>query len=333
MTRPQQARLAVSILSVLVALPGVAQEASTMNAPPLTQVDTGLHGSSGTQSSGGAITVSSLADEMLGGIDWQSNVVYGVGDGVPPTDAVSSAQARVRAKRAAIDEAMARLLEAIQAVRVDAQSTTRDFINESRVVNTAVSGLVRNAEVVELRQAEDGSFQVKMRMPIHDQKGLSGTLLPMALQRVERVGIVTRSVNPPTQSAAAPTVAPPSASVEQAAQSPKPPHYTSLILDARGAGIEPAMFPRILSSDGNVLYDLSSVDPNIAVTSGICAYRGALEQARSDPRAGDHPLMLEVTSAGGAGRTDLVVDEAAAEKIAALSADHLRNARVIVVTD
>ena len=43
--------------------------------------------------------------EMLGRIDWENMVIYSVGDGVMPPDSISPAQARVRAKRAATDEA------------------------------------------------------------------------------------------------------------------------------------------------------------------------------------------------------------------------------------
>ena len=84
---------------------------------------------------------------MIGRIDWENQIVYAVGEGVPPKDAINPAQARARSKRAAIDEAYAALLEAIQEVRVDAESTTRNFVNENRVVRTKVEGFVKNAEI------------------------------------------------------------------------------------------------------------------------------------------------------------------------------------------
>ncbi|MBK1646490.1 hypothetical protein CKO25_17930 [Thiocapsa imhoffii] len=281
--------------------------------------------------------VSILEDEMLGGIDWENNVVYAVGDGIAPPNAVSPAQARARAKRAAMDEAMAGLLEAVEAVRVDAESTTRDMINESRVVNTAVSGLIRNAEVVELRQAEDGSYQVKMRMPIHDRQGLSGMLLPMALSQVQKVRIQTRVVRtdgvlaPQTTTSTADPIAEGPLQDQPAVAAPT---YTGLIIDASGKSIEEAMFPRILDPNGQVLYDLSSVDPNVAVTSGICAYRPSLDKAKQDPRAGSNPLIIAAAEAAGSGRSDLVLDDAAAAQIAALAnSELLRDAKVVVVTE
>ena len=187
-----------------------------------------------------------------------------------------------------------------------------------------------------MRQAEDGSYQVKMRMPIHNQKGLSGTLLPMALSQVQKVRISTRVVSSagatPAQSAE-----PPAAAAPTAAHDPTPPAsaaYTGLIVDATGAGAQAAMFPRILDPAGQVLYDLSTVDPNKAVTAGICAYRKSLDKAKKDPRAGANPLVITAIDAAGTGRVDLVVDDAGAARIAALAGGGLlRDAKVVVVTD
>lgn len=314
--------------------PSASPAAPAVTAPAPTP--TPAEPAQGTPPTPAGPQASSLEDEMLGGIDWENNVVYAVGDGVPPTNAVSPAQARARAKRAAIDEAMASLLEAVEAVRVDAESTTRDMINESRVVNTAVSGLIKNAEVVEMRQAEDGSYQLKMRMPIHDQKGLSASLLPMALSQVQKVRINTRvvrsDVNAPTQSAG--PAATPTPTTDPAQSTAAPSAYSGLIVDASGIGAQAAMFPRILDPAGQVLYDLSTVDPNTAVTAGICAYRKTLDKAKQDPRAGGNPLVVKATEAAGSGRADLVVDDVGAAQIAALSGGGLlRDAKVVVVTE
>ncbi len=287
--------------------------------------------------------VSSLEDEMIGGIDWENNLVYAVGDGVPPTNAVSPAQARVRAKRAAIDEAMARLLEATKEVRVDAESTTRNYINENRLVNTRVSGLVRHAEITELRQAEDGSYQIMMRMPIHGEQGMSGALLPMAMANIQKVGIATRVVRDDAKFGSAPrktrpveTVVSTSKTTEAtAAPEEASMAYTSLIVDASGKEAAPAMYPRILNKHGEVLYDLSRVDPNAAVINGMCAYRKSLDKAKSEKRAGNNPLVIKALETSGSGRADLVLDDADAEKLLIADADgnFLHQANVIVVTD
>lgn len=277
--------------------------------------------------------VSSLDDEMIGGVDWESGFVFEVGDGAPPNNAINPAQARMRAKRAAIDDAMARLLETVQGVRVDSESTTRDFINEHRAVNTAVSGLVRNAEIVELRQHDDGSYQIKMRMPLCDARGLSSALLPAVLSTVRKSAVVTRTVRSDAASPGHQVSAPSQGakvSTAPAAQAP----YSALIVDATGVPASQAMFPRLLDRSGSVLYDVSLVDPNVAVSQGICAYRKSMDKAKADQRAGSNPLVVKAVDATGSGRVDLVLEDSDAARVAAAASPGglFRDAKVIVVT-
>jgi hypothetical protein len=333
-------RLAIAVpASLLIVCGALAQTASTeagaaasgTELPETGGQAAGSTGESAAQETQKVQQISSLEDEMIGGIDWEANIVYGVGDGVPPTNAINAAQARVRAKRAAMDEAMARLLEMVQEVRVDAESTTRDFVNESRAVNTAVSGLVRNAEVEEIRQFDDGSYQIKMRMPIHDQKGLSRTLLPSMLNQVQKVSIVTRSSRSgsmPAQQEQAATV-PMTSEAQPAGGSAT---YTSLIVDATEIGASPAMYPSIFSASGDVLYDISVPDPNVSVMDGVAAYRTSLEKAKKDERAGANPLIVTAAETAGSGKSNLVIDDADAGKVASLGGEVLREAKVIIVT-
>lgn len=274
-------------------------------------------------------TVSSLDNEMIGRIDWENNVVYAVGDGVPPAKAINPAQARVRAKRAALDEAYARLLEATKAIRVDAESTTRNFVNENRTVRTRVSGMVKNAEVVDIRQHDDGSYQIMLRMPMTGPNGIASVLLPQQLMNIQKAKVVSRTVR--DDSATTVAMANKPASVKAASGGGK---FTGIIIDAKGLNASPATFPRILSQSGEVLYDLTKVDPNQA-TNKMCEYKKSLKLAKKSPRAGNHPLVLKAVKAAGNNKVDIVLSDKHAEEL--LSADagtnFLYNAKVIVVLD
>ncbi len=293
--------------------------------------------------------VSSLEDEMIGYIDWENNVVYAVGDGVPPQNAVSPAQARVRAKRAAIDTAMARLLETIKEVRVDSQSTTRNFINENHVVNTRVSGLVKNAVVEELRQAADGSYQIKMSMPIHGENGISAALLPFEMSKVNKIGIVTRVTRPQAgqkmkqraegRDADRSLTTEDSGEEKPAGASEAAPEteilFTGLVIDAKGLKVSAAIYPTIKTAGGKIIYSLGVADPNAAVSDGLCAYRKDVGQARKLSRIGENPLLIKAADVDGENRVDLVLKEEDGEDI--LQADHqtgfLKETRVVIVID
>lgn len=318
---------------------GAGQE----GAPPVTELQKGAQ----------VVEQVNIIDEMIGRIDWENKVVRAVGDGVPPPNAISPAQARVRAKRAAIDEAYARLLEMVQEVRVDAESTTRNFVNEHRAVRTKVEGFIKNAEIEKLRHFEDGSYQVMMRMPLHGQKGLTSAIFPLQLQNVNKVRIgfeisqedaPARTPTSTYQPSAVTTGAEATVPLQREVMAAKPPEasatpgekpYTGLIVDAQGLGARPAMYPRILTASGEALFDVSTANPNAVIEEGLAEYRKTLEAARAVSRVGDHPLIVKATRVSGKYGADLVVSDEDARTIAQANEqrDFLGEARVAVVLD
>jgi hypothetical protein len=276
-------------------------------------------------------------DEMMGRIDWENKIIYAVGDGVPPKDAVNPAQARARAKRAAIDEAYARLLETVQEVQVDATSTTRNFVNENRVVQTKVSGLIKNAEVQELKQASDGSFQIMMKMPMLGEKGLSSAILPVQLANVRQVSIVAHkkqeappaamspqtkaTPNPSPANAATANVVPIQKTVEAAEKSVVETagtdrsvsvitgKHTSLIVDAKGLGAKPALYPAIETESGEMIYDVTMADPNATVEDGLCTYKKSIDEAKKMPKVGNSPLVVKAAKVGGKHGVNIVISD------------------------
>lgn len=294
-------RIAILILSLilLIGLGGYAQEEEAVTESTLVEVVT-------------------VVEEMIGHIDWEEGYIYAVGDGVPPTDAVSPAQARVRAKRAAIDTAYARLAEMAEAVRVDAESTTVNYISESYVVSTRVSGLIQNAEIVTLRRFEDGSYQIKMRMPINGREGIASAVLPMQMEKAIRIGIAYEI------------------SIEHISEEAEPGEaYTGLIVDARGLEVQPAMYPRLITMAGEVIYDLMRANPNAVIEKGLVEYSLDIEVTEHSLRVGGNPLIVEAISVSGEYGADIVLTEEDAEKI--LSVNSINNffgeVKVIVVVE
>jgi hypothetical protein len=288
--------------------------------------------------------VSTLGDnEMLGRIDWENKIIYAVGDGVPPKDAINPAQARARSKRAAIDEAYARLLETVQEVQVDANSTTRNFVNENRVVQTKVSGLIKNAEVQEMKQASDGSYQIMMKMPMIGAKGLSSAILPIQLASVRQVSIVAHvkqqtpapeastqtQVTPKTAATdVAPTKADPALKANDADEKPgvdtaapdptaraSTEMCTSLIVDAKGLGAKPALYPVIQTESGEVIYNVETADPNATVEDGLCTYKKSVDEAKKMPKVGERPLIVKATKVGGKYGVDIIVSDKDGKRI------------------
>jgi len=97
---------------------------------------------------------------------WAEGEVFATGNGAPPSSAVNKAQARLMARQAAKLDALRNLTEQVQAVRVDSKTTVRDFITRSDEINTQVHGYLSGAQLVSEKELDDGSWEVRMKLPL-----------------------------------------------------------------------------------------------------------------------------------------------------------------------
>jgi len=111
-----------------------------------------------------------------GVINWSQGIVVAKGSGAPPPGAQGPAQARLMAERAAKADALRNLLEAVQGVRVNAETTVENFTTKSDRVMTRVSGIVKGATMVDKRYLSDGGVEVTMAV------SLTGELLAVMVQ-------------------------------------------------------------------------------------------------------------------------------------------------------
>ena len=240
-------------------------------------------------------------------INWSEGLIRVTGTGTPP-DRGSAAQRRLMAERAAVADGYRQLAEAIQGVRVDAETVVKDYITESDTVRTRVSSLIREAQKTDRRFMPDGTVEVDMMIKLYNAQGLSGILQPQ------------KNPTPP-------------APVEVPAD-PNPGEYTGLIIDCRGMGLQPAMSPAILNQTGGELYiGHLPINPDYVINNGIVAYTTTLQDARQHERAGKNPLIVKAVAVSGNFRADAVLAEKETRLILGLEASQkvLTQAHVIFV--
>ena len=85
------------------------------------------------------------------------------GDGVPPLDTYSPAQARALAKRAAIADAQRQIATKLFGVKINAKDTVKDAMLKSSIIEARVHGLVKTAAIVD-EQYKDGLYRVEMEV-------------------------------------------------------------------------------------------------------------------------------------------------------------------------
>ena len=93
----------------------------------------------------------------------KSNIITisGIGEGVARPDAISPAQARALARRAAIADAYRSLAEKMYGIRLSAKDRIRDLVAQRTEVRTAVYGIIKGARIDE-EGWRDGLYTIKL---------------------------------------------------------------------------------------------------------------------------------------------------------------------------
>lgn len=266
-----------------------------------------------------------------GKIDWTNGQVTVTGSGAPPANG-SAGQKRLMAQRAAQADAYRQLAELLNGVNVDAETTVRDFVTESDVVKTKVSALIKGARIGKYRYLSDGTVEVDMTLRLYGPQSVSQVIVPPALVKNDVTTTHPISNDPPVTNSPEPQIVMPTPPPNLPAGS-----YSGVIVDCRGTGVQPAMSPQIVDTNGKEIYiGTRPIDPDLVVNIGIVGYAENDSQARANAnRIGNNPLILKAVKAGGRHKTDAVI---AADKGQALVAadsrsNFLGSSRVIFIVD
>ena len=219
-----------------------------------------------------------------GTIDWSQGAksrVTAVGIGLP--DRRGMAMSRL----AAIMDAQRNHLGIIKGVQVDSDTLMEELIIKSYTVKRNIGGLLQGAEVVDEGMNADGSYYVKMSVPLFGAKNsLAAAALPEVIKDIKPVPIahVNVSDTPLTKEEVK--------EVQSAS-------YTGIIVDASGMGLEPTFSPVIFDSNDRGVYGISNIDPDKAISYGMVGYAKSLESATSNARIGSNPLIVKAVSVRG----------------------------------
>lgn len=219
---------------------------------------------------------------------------------------MQSGTPKALARRAAVVDAYRNLAEAVEGVQVDSDTTVEKLSVVNDTVKTHVSALIKGAKIVEEGVNTDGSYYVKMRMPLYGSVGLASVVIP-------NIAPAKQEVFPSAPEYAGPI----------AAQA-----YTGLVIDARGLNVISSLAPSIFDESGRCVYGMKYVDPDFAVNKGIVEY------ARNDDmvnnalagktRAGQNPLVIKAvaakTSVTGVNKVGAVISVADADRVLAENA-------------
>ncbi len=225
---------------------------------------------------------------MAAGADFELNRVEADGFGLPPDYAVSEAQARLMARRAAISDAQRNLAEQIAGVQVDSETTVQNLQISSDVIRTHVSALLKGAKVIS-ESYEDGACHVVMALPLYGvSNSLASAVLPHTTHRESFPTTILPEPDEPQYTPTQPeTTTGPTSSTITNRQSGT---YTGIIVDCTGLGLRSAMSPVIKTTAGEKIYGYKNLDSKKVIKNGMAGYSNGYEGNVS--RAGSNPLIV-----------------------------------------
>jgi len=273
-----------------------------------------------------------------GKIDWENGYFYGTGLGYPHLNDGS----RAKAIKVAQARALSAILQVASGLRVDDRRVLADLERDRVVIEIRALIQYEPFEQEFVQKEREPFYRVTYRAPMRGVTGLTQKLLPYL-----------RSLAPPGER-------PASRDGAEALDHEGP----WLILDARGLSrdsrVQPALFPKIVTEKGEVLFDLNTVDEAALAQRGMARYVvtdasreeltvGLLPQGPTDrlwflgparamaqekavrKRQGKY-VVKDVTQVEGLMKTNLVISEADAKEIREEDAcsQILKRCRVIV---
>lgn len=224
-----------------------------------------------------------------GSVNWEKGAEADVeawGVGLPPVNMPAERGAAL-ALRAATVDAYRQLAEIIKGVQVDSETTMRDLSVESDVVTAKVEALVQGARVVEKVVNKDGSYSVKVAVPLYGVKSVAAVVIPEANKDLlpQETPEISEDYTP------APEVKAQAAS------------YTGVVVDAAGLGLEGTFSPVIYDVNGRAIYGMRNIDKDFAISKGMVEYYNDLQTATVNSRAGSNPLVVKAVSVRGGGNS------------------------------
>lgn len=252
-------------------------------------------------------------------INWTSGYIEAKGESAYP-EGVSKSQARLMARRGAIVDAQRNLLESLAGVQLTAETTMKNSILVSDVVQTRVEGFIRGAVVVR-EQDKGDTYEVTLRLPLGEVASLANEVQREPEKYNLRAEEVQKWSPPvmPEEKVRVPAEPPKVSPVPVVPSQPAPQKaITGVIIDCRGYGLRSCMSPKIRRPDGSEVWGTMQVNPEFVNEYGIAAYlsdrhMNLLKSPEITKRIGDNPMVIRAIGVAGSGKTDPVISEADAD--------------------
>lgn len=282
----------------------------------------------------------SLAQDVVqdlgqaGIIDWTNQIVTATGT-ASLNPALSKAAQKTDAIETAKVAAAKNIVENIKQIRIDSETTVQEACAKNVLLEAKIKNISRNFVVDNIKDLADGGVEVDVKLLMVG--GLSDLLLTDRfgggkLIRVDKplcpccgqpwpdgkpVPDGINLINPDTALGAGAE------------------RFTGVLIDARDLHIRPALAPRILNENGEIIYGPQFINRNYAIEIGMVGYSKDINSVREDVRIRNNPLVIKAIKTFEPNNTDVMISNIDAILIHAGAANFnfLEKCRVILLID
>lgn len=256
-------------------------------------------------------------------VDWtRGQVEARAFEPVDPDPYAPTGDPAVALRKAAL-AARKELLEAVAAIRFDADFGVGGLLSRDQALAGRVRGLLQNSP---FQGAEGQDADGRRGMAATAEARLSGPLLdllmPPSLVQFQsavppRRTLAPRAAPQPGLTTLAPSPAPAPGLLQVPAAPGGPSANTGLIVDARALPLIPALLPVILDESGTGLYGAFLVARAAALANRLVLYTASVDDPAVRERCGAQPLHVKAVSLGPS-NVDPVLSSGDAERVRAL---------------
>jgi hypothetical protein len=254
-----------------------------------------------------------------GRINWSRGLLLAEGVAAPETPADDRSDDREADVAEARRRALRALSETAMEVPIRGPWRVRGVAENSDLVAAKIKDMVRQAHIMAQEYLSDGTVAVSMEMSLFG--GFSQLVLPPEIKSIESLKTIRETVGQPGVSSP----------VENSDNHP----FTGLVVDARGLGCRPGLFPLILDEVGKEVYGSAFASREYAVQKGMSGYTMDAAAAMREDRVAPRPMLIKGLRVHPANSSVVVISNADGSRIRSRP-EHLtflKTCAVVIVVD
>ena len=242
-----------------------------------------------------------------GEIDWSTGKVSAIGKASPKGNKDGANESVPGSAQA---DASRNIIQILKQIKIRKNLTVGQYASQNDIILAGIEKTARDAVIT--KQSFTSALDVEIEIETSIGGGFLQLVLPDDIRQISRIN----------------------------AEKPMPPNqdmedipYTGLIIDARGLELEPALYPTIVSEQGNEIYSSLFISREFAVQYGVCTYICSMDKAIREKRIGPHPLIFKALRKSSNENASVVISMADTKQIEKATERHifLKECRVIIV--